>query len=300
MELGQGSGAGDREGMPSIYDPSGVGRFLVWVWRSLASVVLPPIITAVFVKSFLEAQAQLPRASCPRHIVRTISARRHLYLQLQELFPVPLSHLIPRLLVVPTTLNDMMIHARQHLMRDRCRKHSSPALTHPLAPPQDSGPSIPAYIKRKIKEARESFVAWRNRRVDDAIRAELDRITHRLPSFHPSPDADDTKPPQDTPQPGNGHSANLPHHKHDHHHLHAQLHHHTDAQHANVLPPTDAEQTLLRVKKALDRRRSRHDLWSDAWQMLDEDITDQHYQVSIIPLSVLTITDQHDQVARIP
>ena len=143
-------------------------------------------------------------------------------------------------------------------------------------------------------------MAWRNRRVDDAIRAELDQITHRLPSFHPSPDADDTKPPQDTPQPGNGHSAKMSHHTHDHHHLHAQLHHHTDAQHANVLPPTDAEQTLLRVKKALDRRRSRHDMWSDAWQLLDEDITDQHYQVSIIPLSVLTITDQHDQVARIP
>ena len=296
MELGQGSGAGDREGMPSIYDPSGVGRFLVWVWRSLASVVLPPIITAVFVKSFLEAQAQLPRASCPRHIVRTISARRHLYLQLQELPRASFASYPPP----PRRASDMMIHARQHLMRDRCRKHSSPALTHPLAPPQDSGPSIPAYIKQKIKEARESFVAWRNRRVDDAIRAELDRITHRLPSFHPSPDADDTKPPQDTPQPGNGHSAKMPHHTHDHHHLHAQLHHHTDAQHANVLPPTDAEQTLLRVKKALDRRRSRHDLWSDAWQMLDEDITDQHYQVSIIPLSVLTITDQHDQVARIP
>ena len=245
-----------------------------------------------------------PRHSFPVPLALAISCAPFLHAGTSicsfKSFPVPLSHLIPRLLVVPTTLNDMMIHARQHLMRDRCCKHSSPALTHPLAPPQDSGPSIPAYIKRKIKEARESFVAWRNRRVDDAIRAELDRITHRLPSFHPSPDADDTKPPQDTPQPGNGHSAKMPHHTHDHHHLHAQLHHHTDAQHANVLPPTDAEQTLLRVKKALDRRRSRHDLWSDAWQMLDEDITDQHYQVSIIPLSVLTITDQHDQVARIP
>jgi len=85
-------------------DPSGVGLFFLRLWRSFASLLLPPVITAVVLKNMLAAL--------------------------------------------------------------------------------DSGPSIPAYIRRKLQDARRAYVQHRDRRVEAAMRAEIDRVTHRIPAFH--------------------------------------------------------------------------------------------------------------------
>ena len=54
--LSSADGESKQEGVPSLYDPSGVGRVLLWAWRSVATLLLPPIISALVVKGMLASQ----------------------------------------------------------------------------------------------------------------------------------------------------------------------------------------------------------------------------------------------------
>jgi hypothetical protein len=54
--LGSANGESRQEGVPSVYDPSGVGRVLLLAWRVMATLLLPPIISALVVKGMLASQ----------------------------------------------------------------------------------------------------------------------------------------------------------------------------------------------------------------------------------------------------
>ena len=217
----------------SSHDPSGAGQFFLSLWRSFASLFLPPIVTAIVVKHMLAAL--------------------------------------------------------------------------------DSGPSIPAYVRRKVQDARRAYVKHRDRRVEEAMRHELDRITHRIPAFRWSREEDgegalsaaeagaarEKSRLQHQARALGGHAqlaweekgADTHHREHDS--LHRQLHRHTQEAHAEPLPQTDGERILMRVKHQLNRQRKRDSPWEDAWQGVDEDIIDADYQVEVIDDQRLGLLENH-------
>ena len=110
--------------------------------------------------------------------------------------------------------------------------------------------------------------------------------TDRIPAFH-----EHEGPPDEAHQEGHHlHDHPTPHrrshladdaaHKLPRGRLRQQLHHHQSQVHSHVLPPTDTERMLMRLRTHLDGRRVRAGQWDGAWQELDEEIVDSDYQVA--------------------
>ena len=201
--------------------------------------------------------------------------------------PLPLSPYLPLPLPLPLppSISDSLFLTHPHSLS---HPHS---LTPFLMRTHHTGPTIPAYVKGKVKEMRRAYTSRRDRRTEADMRAELDRVTYRIPSFHPGSaqdegDVDDASSVSGDAEGGGeggdgvagGQRPVAPHHNH----YRGRHYHHTHEQYSPVLPQTDGERILLKVKKQLERRHGRIAAWDDAWQQIDEEIVDGDHQVEVI------------------